>query len=121
MPDKRSRETANGATGYHIGFLANDSELLLGSRLANPYVADFGISENHRSIMPRDGEFISSAITVARARAVMIAEIPSIRFVEASRGGFAGFTLSAPSESSAKHEAFQLRIGLLQCSSFLLA
>src|ERR1019366_6055965 len=99
----------------------SDSEPLIESRLANHYVAEFGISEGHMSIMPIDGEFISSAIIVARAKAVMIAEIPSIRLVEASRGGFAGFTLSAPSESNAKHEAFQFTIGLLQCSSFLLA
>ena len=112
---------ANDATSYHVGFVANDSEPLFGTRLRKQHVADFCISESHRSIIPLDGLLTSSAITVARTRAVMIAEIPSIRLVEASRGGFAGFTLSAPSESTAKHEAFQLRIGLLQCSSFLPA
>src|SRR5450756_781364 len=52
-------------------------------------------------------------MTIARAIAVTVAAMPSIRFDEVSLGGFAGLALSPPSVTRAMQEAFQFRIGWL--------
>src|SRR5450756_1613980 len=58
-------------------------------------------------------------MTIARAIAVTVAAMPSIRFDEVSLGGFAGLALSPPSVTKAKQEAFQFRIGWLPWASCL--
>src|ERR1043165_922907 len=56
--------------------------------------------------------------TSARANAVTVAEIPSIRLWDLLRSGFAGWTLSLRSPCRAKHDAFQFSTGLLACRIF---
>src|SRR5450756_340351 len=58
-------------------------------------------------------------MTIARAIAVTVAAMPSIRFDEVSLGGFAGLALSPPSVTRAMQEAFQFRIGWLPWASCL--